>query len=116
MARRGRIGKARKFREIALFQPLLGLFLLFFPLLATIPEDLNDTTSKRMTRSRSKSSVESPNSKQESKKQKIRETNSSRTNLAQQENQVIISSRKSSRTSKQLDKSLGDNPFTKVTF
>ena len=90
--------------------------MLYFPLLATIPEDLNDTTSKRMTRSRSKSSVESPNSKQESKKQKIRETNSSRTNLAQQENQVIVSSRKSSRTSKQLDKSMGDNPFTKVTF
>ena len=67
-----------------------------------------------MTRSRSKSSVELP--KQESKKQKIRETNSSRTNLAQQENQVIVSSRKSSRTSKQLDKSMGDNPFTKVTF
>ena len=59
--------------------------------------------------------MESPNSKQESKKQKIRETNS-RTNLTHQENQVIVSSRKSSRTSKQLDKSLGDNPFTKVTF
>ena len=85
---------------------------LFFPL-AAIPEDLNDTTSKRMTRARSKSSVESP--KQESKKQKIRET-SSRTNLAQQENHVL-SSRKSTRTStKQLDKSLGDNPFTKVNF
>ena len=37
-------------------------------------EDLNETTSKRMTRSRSKSRVESP--KQELKKQKIRETSS----------------------------------------
>ena len=82
--------------------------------IATIPEDLNDTTSKRMTRSRSKSSVESP--KQESKKQKTSLiSTSSRTNLAQ-ENQVL-SSRKSTRTStKQLDKCLGDNPFTKVNL
>ena len=79
-----------------------------------VKKSSDNTTFKRMTRSTSKSSVDSP--KQESKKQKIRETNSSRTNLAQQENQVIVSSRKSSRTSKQLDKSMGDNPFTKVTF